>query len=180
MKTLKIAAAVVVAVLLILVVVVVIQPEKARLEKSIVINASDSVIYPYLSHVKLFDDWWPWAKMDAGLTMAHEGVDGAVGSKLIWNGAKAGHGTMNIVALEPNHRITSMITFGEAQEKAYSEFELYPEEEGTRIIWTYNGVNKGVVGKARWVVMGTLLGSQFDLGLKALKKTIEEEPEQQP
>ncbi|HTF20554.1 MAG TPA: SRPBCC family protein [Chryseolinea sp.] len=180
MKTLKIAATVVGAICIILVIVITIQPEKAHLERSIVIEAPDSVIFPYLSHYRKLSAWWPWPKMDAELKQKYEGVDGTLGSKVIWNGTKAGNGSMVLEELVQNKNVKSLMTIAGQKQTAISEFSLEPEGTGTRVTWTYNGVNDGVMGKTKWVVMGTLLGSQYDLGLKNLKKIIEEKQDTIP
>lgn len=174
MKTLKIAATVVGAFCLIMVIVITIQPEKAHLERTIVIEAPDSVIFPYLSNYRKLSTWWPWPKMDAELKQAYEGTDGALGSKVIWSGDKAGDGSMTLEELVKNKSVKSVMVIASQKETATSEFTLAPEGTGTRVLWTFNGVNNGVLGKTKWIVMGTLLGSQYDLGLKNLKKIIEE------
>ena len=174
MKTLKIAATVVGVISIIMVIVLTIQPEKAHLERSIVIEAPDSVIFPYLSNFRKLSGWWPWPKMDADMQQTFEGVDGAIGSKVIWSGTKAGNGSMVLEELDPDKSVKSLMAIAGQKHSATSEFVLEPEGSATRVRWTYNGVNDGVIGKAKWVVMGTLLGSQYDLGLKNLKKIIEE------
>lgn len=174
MKTLKIAATVVVVIGLIMVIVITVQPEQVHLERRIVIDAPDSVIFPYLSNFKKLSIWWPWPKMDAELKQHYEGVDGTVGSKVTWHGEKAGKGSMVIEEIDENKHVKSLMTIAGQKQTARSEFKLFSDEKGTAVVWTYDGVNDGLVGKAKWVVMGTLLSSQYDLGLKNLKEIIEE------
>lgn len=174
MKTLKIAATVGGVICAIMVLVITIQPREAHLERTIVINAPDSVIFPYLSNYRALSTWWPWPKMDAELKQTFEGIDGTVGSKVLWSGNKAGDGSMVLEEVSPNNHVKNLMTIAGQSKTATNEFLLLPDEEGTRVIWTYNGVNDGLIGKAKWVVMGTLLSSQYDLGLKNLKTIIEE------
>ena len=174
MKTLKIAATVVGAISIIMIIVLTIQPEKAHLERSIVIEAPDSVIFPYLSNYKMLSNWWPWPKMDADLKQTYEGIDGTIGSKVLWSGEKTGNGSMVLEELDQNKRVKSLMAIAGQRQTATNEFALEQKETGTLVTWTYDGVNDGVIGKAKWVIMGTLLGSQYDLGLKNLKKIIEE------
>ena len=174
MKTLKIAATVLGAIGIIIVIVLTIQPEKAHLERSIVIEAPDSVIFPYLSNYKILSSWWPWPKMDADLKQTYEGIDGTIGSKVLWSGEKAGNGSMVLEELDQNKRVKSLMAIAGQRQVATNEFVLEQTETGTRVTWTYDGANDGVIGKAKWVIMGTLLGSQYDLGLKNLKEIIEE------
>lgn len=174
MKILKIATAVVVVICSIMVLVISIQPRQARLERQIVIAAPDSIIFPYLSNYKILSSWWPWPKMDAELKQRFEGVDGTVGAKVIWNGSNAGEGSMVLDEVCPHKHVRSLMRIAGQKQIATNEFQLEPVAQGTRVIWKYNGVNDGIIGKAKWVVMGTLLNSQYDLGLKNLKRIIEE------
>lgn len=173
MKTLKIAATVVCAICAIILIVITIQPERAHLERTIVIAARDSVIFPHLSDYRKLSNWWPWPKMDPDLKQMYEGVGGTVGSKVIWSGEKAGNGSMTLEELERNRRVKSRMSIAGQNQAAINEFQLVPDSLGTRVIWTYDGINDGIIGKAKWVLMGTLLNSQYDLGLKNLKRIIE-------
>lgn len=175
MKPLKIAAVIVLVVCVILALVITIQPEQAHLEREIYIEAPDSVIFPYVSNYRKLSTWWPWPKMDAELKQRFEGVDGTLGSKVIWSGSKAGKGSMTVEELEENKRVKSIMRIESQKKSAISEFTLETKGKGTMVYWIYNGVNDGLLGKAKWLVMGTLLGSQYDLGLKNLKKIIEEQ-----
>src|SRR6478735_2534109 len=107
MKTLKIAATVVAVICVIMVIVITIQPEKAHLERTILIQAPDSVIFPYISNYRKLSTWWPWPKMDADLKQSYEGADGTIGSKVLWSGTKAGNGSMTLDELEPGKRVKS-------------------------------------------------------------------------
>ncbi|MGC3944226.1 MAG: SRPBCC family protein [Chryseolinea sp.] len=174
MKPLKIAAVVVLVVCIIMVIVITVQPERAHLEREIFIEAPDSVIFPYVSNYRKLSTWWPWPKMDADLKQSYEGIDGALGSKVIWSGTKAGNGSMTVQELIQNKSVKSVMVIASQRQSAVSEFTLQTKDNGTQVHWNYNGVNDGLIGKAKWVVMGTLLGSQYDLGLKNLKKIIED------
>lgn len=159
---------------MILVIVITIQPERAHLEREIFIEAPDSVIFPYVSNYKKLSTWWPWPKMDADLKQSYEGVDGALGSKVIWSGSKTGEGSMTVQELVENRSVKSIMVIAGQKQSAINEFTLEAKDTGTEVHWSYSGVNDGLLGKAKWIVMGTLLGSQYDLGLKNLKKIIED------
>ncbi|MEJ1240688.1 SRPBCC family protein [Chryseolinea sp. T2] len=174
MKPLKIAAVVVLVICLIMAIVITIQPDKAHLEREIFIEAPDSVIFPYVSNYRKLSTWWPWPKMDAELKQSYEGVDGTLGSRVYWSGSKAGKGSMTVQELIHNKKVKSVMVIASEKQSAISEFTLESKDNGTAVHWTYDGVNDGLPGKAKWIVMGTLLNSQYDLGLKNLKKIIED------
>ena len=173
MKTLKIIGMVVLALTVILVIVVAMQPETAHIEKSIMIDAPAASIFPEVSNYRNFNVWSPWAKMDPKAKQTFEGQDGSVGSTMSWNGPKTGAGSMTIEEIEENKRVRSSMTFGGSEGKFYSEFILTPEQNGTRVTWTYDGPNAGLAEKTMWVIMGSMLSSQYDQGLKDLKDLVE-------
>lgn len=175
MKTLKIIGMVVLAIVVILAIVIAMQPENAHIEKSIVINAPADSVFPQVSNYKNFNVWSPWAKMDPEARQSFEGTEASVGSTMTWNGPKTGTGSMRIEEIEQNRRVKSSMTFGGYDGKFYSEFILTPEEDGTLVTWTYDGPNAGLSGKAMWVIMGSMLSSQYDQGLKDLKDIVEAE-----
>ena len=53
---------------------------------------------------------------------------------------------------------------------------LSPEGNGTKIVWTYDGTNDGLMGKAMWMVMGSMLDGQYEQGLGDMKQYIESMP----
>ena len=173
MKTLKIIGMVVLAMIVILTIVIAMQPETAHIEKSIVIHAPAATIFPEVSNYQRFNVWSPWAKMDPDAKQTFEGTPASVGSSMSWNGPKTGAGSMKIEEIEENKRVKSAMTFGGYDDKFYSEIILTPEDSETRVTWTYDGPNNGLTGKAIWVVMGSMLSSQYDQGLKDLKELIE-------
>lgn len=178
MKTLKIIGMVVLAMIVILAIVIAIQPERAHIEKYIVINAPATSIFPEVSNFQNFNVWSPWAKMDPEAKQSFEGTQATIGASMSWNGPKTGTGSMTIEEIEENKRVKSAMTFGGSAEKFYSEFILTPEGDGTRVTWTYDGPNAGLSGKAMWVVMGSMLSSQYDQGLKDLKELVENKQRQ--
>lgn len=174
MKTLKIIGIVVLAMIVILAIVIAMQPERAHIEKSIVIDAPPATIFPEVSNYQNFNVWSPWAKMDPEAKQTFEGPPASVGSTMSWNGPKTGTGSMKIEEIEDNKRVKSAMTFGGYEGKFYSEFILTPEQDDdTRVTWTYDGPNNGLTGKAMWIVMGSMLSSQFDQGLGDLKELVE-------
>lgn len=177
MKTFKIVGIIVLAIVAVLGIVIAVQPSEAHLERTIVINAPASAIFPEVSNYKNFSAWSPWTKMDPEVKQTFEGVDATVGSKMNWDGPKTGEGSQWIEEIEENKRVKSGMAFGEFEGKFYSEFILTPEGEGTRVTWTYDGPNDGLGGKALWVIMGSMFSSQYDQGLRDLKQLVENKPD---
>ena len=178
MKTFKIVGIVVMALLIILGIVIAMQPSEAHLEKSIVIHAPAASIFPEISNFKNFNTWSPWSKMDPDVKHTYEGTDGTVGSRMNWDGPKTGKGSQWIEELEVDKRVKCGMSFEGFEGTLASEFILEPEGAGTKVTWTYDGPNKGLAGKATWIIMGAMISSQFDQGLKDLKSLVESRPQQ--
>ena len=177
MKTLKIIGMVVLAMAALLAIVIVIQPEKAHIEKAIVINAPASSIFPEVSNHENFNVWSGWTKMEPNASQTFEGTKANVSSKMIWDGSKTGLRLQRIEEIEENKRVKCAMTFAGYDGVFYSEFRLTPEGNGTRVTWTYDGENTGLKGKAIWVFAGGMLASHYSHGLKDLKKLVENKRE---
>ncbi len=173
MKAVKLIGIVALVIAVILAIVTLVQPSQAHIEKSIIINAPPEAIFPEVSNYRNFVTWSPWSKMDPEAKQTFEGPDGKAGSKMSWDGPESGTGTQWIEEVEENKRVKSGLAFGGYSATYSNEFILEPEGDGTKVTWTYDGPNDGIMGKAMWVIMGSLLNSQYEQGLKDLKELVE-------
>ncbi len=173
MKALKIVGFVVIGILAVATIFVLVQPSAGHVEKSIVINAPASSIFPHLNNMKSFTAWSPWSKMDPQAVQTFEGVEEGVGAKMSWVGEKMGKGSQWVEESVENERVKTGLAFEGMEGKAWAEFKLSPEGNGTKVVWTYDGENKGMAGKAMWAMMGPMLGGQYEDGLKDLKQLVE-------
>lgn len=173
MKALKIIGTVLLAIVGILVIVVAIQPTDGHIEKSIVINAPPSSVFPHVSQYKNFNAWSPWAKMDPEAKQSFEGTDGTLDAKMSWDGPKTGTGSLWLIEVDPNKHVKSGMKFGGADDTYYNDFFLEPEGNGTKVTWTYDGPNSGLSGKAFWLIMNPMMSGQYEDGLADLKAIVE-------
>jgi Polyketide cyclase / dehydrase and lipid transport len=180
MKALKIIGIILAAIIVIVLVVVFMQPGKGHVEKSVTINAPASAIFPHMNDLKKFVVWSPWSKMDPTAKQTFEGAVAGVGAKMAWDGPVTKTGSQWIVESVENERVKTGLAFGGEPDPTWAEFKLSPEGNGTKVIWTFDGENKGFSGKAFWLVMSPMLGSQFEDGLKDLKTLVESAPAQLP
>ena len=176
MKALKIIGIILLALILIGGVVVSMQPSQGHVEKSIVINASPAAVYRELNSFKSFQQWAPWAKMDPNAKFTFEGPESGPGAKLIWEGEKIGKGSQWIEESVENQSIKCALAFEGVDGKSHAAFFLSPEGNGTKLVWTYDGENNGLSGKAMWMVMGSMLDGQYEQGLNDVKAFIESQP----
>ncbi len=173
MKILKILGILVSGLLVIALVAVFMQPAKGHVEKSIVINAPASAIFPYVNNMKNFTTWSPWSKMDPEAKQTFEGAEAGIGAKMSWSGEKTGKGTQWIETSVENVSVKSGLAMEGMEGTAWAEFKLISEGNGTKVIWTYDCDNTGFKGKGIWLMMGSMLGSNYEDGLKDLKLLVE-------
>ena len=77
-------------------------------------------------------------------------------------------------------RVKTGLKFEGMDGESTAEFILAPEGNGAKVTWTYDGDNAGFMGKAIWLAMGGMLGTQYQDGLNDLKKLVESQPVQEP
>jgi uncharacterized membrane protein len=180
MKILKIIGIVVGAIVIILAGLILMQPAKGHVEKSIVINAPASAIFPHLNNLEKFVAWSPWSKMDPAAKNTYEGAAAGVGAKMRWDGPETGKGMQWITESVENERVKTGLKFEGFDAESFSEFTLTPEANNTKVTWTYDGGDAGFAGKAMWLIMGKMLESQYEDGLNDLKKLVESQPVEEP
>ncbi len=180
MKAIKIIGIILLVIITIGLVATLMQPSDGHIEKSIVINAPASSVFPEVSDFKKFNVWSPWAKMDPTAKQTVQGMPASVGHTMAWDGSKSGTGSQWTEEIRENAFVKNGMKFGGSETTFYNEFILAPEGQGTKVTWTYDGANEGLGGKAMWLVMGPMLGNQYEQGLKDLKQLVESRPVVEP
>ena len=104
------------ALAVILAVVALALPGHVTVARSVVINAPEPVIFPYLNNLHRFGDWSPWAARDPQLTVAYSGPEQGKGAKVEWTSNKpsVGAGSVEIVESSPNRHIDLVLQLGES------------------------------------------------------------------
>jgi uncharacterized protein YndB with AHSA1/START domain len=180
MKALRIIGYVLVGLLAIVFVIALAQPSHGHVDKSVVINAPASAIFPYLNNFKKANEWSPWTKMDPEAKQTFEGADAGVNAKMSWDGETTGKGSQLITESVENERIKIALTFVGEEGTAWANYILTPEGNGTKVSWTYDGENIGLSGKAMWIIGGYFTRTAYESGLKDLKQLVESAPAVEP
>ncbi|MEI7705809.1 MAG: SRPBCC family protein [Deltaproteobacteria bacterium] len=148
------------------------RPTRWRVERSAVLPAASSVLYPKVADFQAWDAWSPWAKLDPGMKVDFSGTPGTVGSTYHWVGNdKVGEGRMTILELIPDRLVRIKLHFVKPWEQvSTTEFSFVPEGAGTKVTWAMSGEND-LVGKAFAVFldMDKVIGPDFEKGLAKLK-----------
>jgi len=173
---LKIVLLVVVVLLLALVFYVATRPANFRIQRSIRITAARETLFAYVSDLHNFDAWSPWALLDPAMRKMHSGAASGVGACYEWQGNnKVGHGRMEIVeAVSPERVLIKLDFLKPFEAHNVAEYLLVERDGETEFTWAMYGPNN-VFSKLMGLFfsMDTMVGGQFEQGLRALKAEAE-------
>ena len=112
-------------------------PGQVTIARSVVINAPESVVFPYLNNVHRFGDWSPWASRDPQLTVSYSGPDQGKGAKVEWTSSKAsvGAGRMEITESNPNRHIDLAVDFNGLDGTSF--YDVVPSGSGSKVTWGF-------------------------------------------
>ena len=151
-------------------------PGHVTVARSVVINAPEAVIFPYLNNLHRFGDWSPWAARDPQLTVAYSGPEQGKGAKVEWTSDKpsVGAGSMEIVESSPNRHIDLAVSFNGLDGTSY--YEVGPSGSGSKVTWGF-GYESGTSPLKRWkgLLLDRYIGAEYRDALAKLKDKIETE-----
>lgn len=158
---------------------------KSHLERSIVINAPASAIFEQANTIKNTNNWQPWGMQDPNLKVTYEGPKSGVGAKMSWQSEKLGNGSQWIIESEQDKhlKVGMQLPFDGTYT---SDISLEATEGGTKVTWTYDsdvsntGMASSVMGKFMGMFTDSMLGADYEQGLRTLKKVAESAPQPQP
>ena len=175
---LKIIGGIVAAVLLAFVAGFVL-PSQLHVERSLLISAPPTKIFPLVSDFNQWDAWSPWAKMDPDAEMIIQGS--GVGQLMEWHSEdpQMGDGRQEVMAIESPDYISTHLDFGD-QGMADAVIQLTPQENGTLVSWSLDSdVRAGVpplmqpISTYFGFLMDKMVGQQYEKGLNNLKALVE-------
>ena len=172
----------VIAVILIIIGLGFVLPDRAEIEREIVINAPQEEVFALVSDFGEWEKWSPWAKIDPDAEYSFSGQ--GVGQKMAWKSdhPEVGDGAQEITAMDPPGLLVTHLDFGEMG-KADASFTLTSTAEGdTRVVWAFqSNMRDGVPTHMQpmFTYMGFFmdgfLGPAYEEGLANLKRVAEEE-----
>ena len=154
-------------------------PSQVHVERSLLIDAPPTELFPLVSDLNQWDAWSPWAKMDPNAEMTISGT--GVGQTMQWHSEdpQVGDGTQTVTNLEPPNQITTHLDFGD-QGVADATLELTPQTDGTLVSWSLDmNVREGVPTLAQPIstyfgfLMDSMIGKDYETGLSNLKRLVE-------
>lgn len=154
-------------------------PSEFRVERSITIDAPADKIYAQVADLEKWQDWGVWFKRDPAMKVHYDGPRAEVGMRSEWISQQEGSGVMEIIAAEPHRRLVYSLYFPEFEMGSTGEFILTDEDGKTRVQWVdYGDVGANPVNHYFALMMDSMVGPDFELGLANLKTLVENSREQ--
>ena len=168
--------------LLVLVVVILaiglLLPSKTHVERSIVINAPPSSVFPFVNDLHKFNLWSPWAKLDPNTQYTFSGPASGVGATMAWrsDNRDVGNGQHKIMVSTPDQHVQTALDFGDMG-TALATFDLVATGTDTRLTWGFDqDVGYNMMGRYFGLMMDKMIGPDFEQGLANLKTVAESTP----
>jgi len=151
-------------------------PAHVTVTRSVVLNAPESVVFPYLNNLHHFADWSPWGVRDPQLTMSYSGPEVGKGAQVQWTSKvpSVGTGNMEISGSDPNRHIDLVVNFNGLD--GTSSYDIAPSGSGSKVTWAF-GYDSGSSPLKRWkaLMLDSFIGAEYRTGLDRLKDKIETE-----
>jgi hypothetical protein len=146
-----------------------------RVERSQHIDAPPAAVRERIVDLHRWQAWSPWEELDPDLRRSYGGPDRGVGAWYEWSGnRKAGRGRMEILAADATAVRFDLQFLKPFRSHSNLTFELQPEGDGTKVIWTLVGPTTGMTRVMGWFTsMDEVIGPDFEKGLGRLKADTE-------
>lgn len=164
------------AVLALLAGVISMRPSSYRVTRTATIKAPPDRIFPLVSDYHKWGDWSPWSSRDPNMKVTYDGPAGDVGTNYTWSGNDTvGAGKMITLEIRsPEYMKIKLEFISPFESQSISEFTLKPVGAGTSVTWEMTG-DANFFTKAFTLLSSfdSMIGPDFDLGLKQLKELAE-------
>lgn len=173
MKVLKIILGIIAATIALFLIIAVFLPSEVTVERSLTIEAPDSVVFDYITDFNHRAEWDPWLEMEPDAKVTLNEISKGVGAGYSWEGEVIGSGNMVIDKVDKNKSVNSTLTFLTPQtSEGKVEWQLEPTENGTNITWSFYSEMGYPVERYFGLMMDGVLGPQLQKGLENLDHEI--------
>jgi len=150
----------------ILLIVAAFLPSEAKVDRSIVINAPDSIVFDYITNFENRTAWDPWLEMEPDAKVTLNEIKKGVGGGYAWEGKQLGSGYLEIKEIEQNKSVKSSISFYDPQSSdGIISWTLVPISNKTEVTWTFEGSMDYPIGRFFGLFMEDMLGPSLEKGL---------------
>ena len=151
-------------------------PAHVTVARSVVVNAPEYVVYPYLNNLRRFPQWSPWVARDPDMKLTYSGPPEGKGAKVDWVSGKPsiGSGSMQIVQTEQSRSVDLTANINGLE--GNSSYQLEPAGSGSKVTWGF-GYETGSSPFKRWkaLMLDGFIGAEYRAGLERLKALVEKD-----
>jgi hypothetical protein len=151
-------------------------PRRVHAERSVSINAPASLLRQRLSDFHYFhNNWSPWTEKDPNMKTTFTGHAGQPGHQYAWSGNKeVGEGSMELQGYSGDSIIEKLTFVDQGDAKSY--FIIKDKGQSTDVSWGLQ-FDVGFMWRTPMLFfdMGSMIGEDYEKGLKRLKQSIESE-----
>lgn len=151
------------------------KPKSASFSRKLLINAPIGRVYRQVGSLRAYNEWNPWAENDPSQEVTFDGDDGAIGSKMEWNGKKTGSGFMTLSEANGDNAVCYDMEFIKPfKGSAKARVTLVDQDGNTEAEWHYSGENSFIARVfAVFMDFEKMIGGQYEKGLAKLKTLCE-------
>jgi effector-binding domain-containing protein/uncharacterized protein YndB with AHSA1/START domain len=154
-------------------------PDQAKIERSVVIDASPATVYTVLNGFHQFNRWSPWADLDPQTVYTYDGPLMGVGARSSWSSKdpNVGAGDQEILEATPYTMVKVRLRFDGMDMDNLLTYTLVPQGAGTQLTWSYlTDFNGNLLNRYFGLLLERMIGPDFDKGLSRLKPFAESLP----
>lgn len=141
-------------------------------ERTVVIRAPASTVFPYLNNIKRWREWSVWNQQQT----EYSGPEAGVGATGRWN-SEEGRIVMKIMQSEPDQRVAYTLLSNGGAFRAEGILTLLPEGEATRVVWSAVGEpGRNPANRYFAILQGYRIGGELADSLELLKQRLETKP----
>lgn len=148
-------------------------------ERSIIIDAPQDVVWQQVKYFKNWSAWSPWYAKDSTMTWTFSGTDGELESAYAWASEESGSGEMTNTGITEGEELLYHTHFLEPWESESDGYVRVSTVDGKTVVkWGFSGEVKGIA--SLFLNMDKMVGPDFEAGLALLKTQAEKEAKKVP
>ena len=151
-------------------------PAHVTVARSVVINAPEYAIFPYLNTPRRYVSWSSQAARDPNMKVTYSGPQEGKGAKIEWESKEPSIGTGSMEVVNSEHPKSVELTANFNGLDGIGDFDLAPAGSGSKVTWSF-GYPTGSSPLKRWkaLMLDGFIGAQYEAGLLKLKTRVEED-----
>ncbi len=150
-------------------------PSHWRVERSVVIKAQESKIYPYIASFKTgWPQWNVFDREDPDIQFTYQGPESGDGASRSWVSKKMGNGIQKITKADPLSGIDFEISMEDGGFVIFGSITMQKHPEGTKVVWKAVGdMGANPVYKVMGYLMDPLMGETLQKSLNHLRDLVQ-------